>query len=143
MGNARRKDDSMGQLSGKTAIINMSSIAGIKAFPTNGLYGTSKAALQVLSQVMAMEVASGNIRVNVICPAVVEDTELNDPIVGKENVQKRFDRMRPLHPMGRNGKPRDVADAALFLASDQSSYITGIILNVDGGRHLATNRPPS
>lgn len=124
------------------SIVNISSIAGLKAFPTNGLYGMSKAALQHLSQVLAMEVASENIRVNVICAAVVEDTELNDPVVGKENVQARYDRMRPLHPLGRNGKPKDIAEAALFLASDQSSWITGVILNADGGRHLATNRPP-
>jgi NAD(P)-dependent dehydrogenase (short-subunit alcohol dehydrogenase family) len=128
---------------GAGSIINISSIAGLKAFSGNGMYGTSKAALQHLSQVMAIEVASENIRVNVICPAVVEDTELSIPIVGKENIQKRYDTMRPLHPLGRNGKPKDIADAALFLASDQSSWITGIILNVDGGRHLATNRPPS
>jgi NAD(P)-dependent dehydrogenase (short-subunit alcohol dehydrogenase family) len=128
---------------GAGSIINISSIAGLKAFSGNGMYGTSKAALQHLSQVMAIEVAPENIRVNVICPAVVEDTELSIPIVGKENIQKRYDTMRPLHPLGRNGKPKDIADAALFLASDQSSWITGIILNVDGGRHLATNRPPS
>jgi NAD(P)-dependent dehydrogenase (short-subunit alcohol dehydrogenase family) len=127
---------------GGGSIINISSIAGIKAFPGNGFYGMSKGALQQISQVLAIEVASENIRVNVICPAIVEDTELNDPIVGKENVRSRYDRMRPLHPLGRNGKPKDIAEAALFLASDQSSWITGIILNVDGGRHLATNRPP-
>lgn len=128
---------------GGGSIINISSIAGIKAHIGNGFYCTSKAALQQLSQVMAVEVASENIRVNVICPAMVEDTELNDPIVGRENVQKRYDLFRPLHPLGRNGKPRDIADAALFLASDQSSWITGVILSVDGGRHLSTNRPPS
>jgi NAD(P)-dependent dehydrogenase (short-subunit alcohol dehydrogenase family) len=127
---------------GGGSIVSISSIAGLKAFPTNGLYGMSKAALQHLSQVLAVEVASENIRVNVICPAVVEDTELNDPIVGKESVQARYNLMRPLHPMGRNGKPKDIAEAALFLASDQSSWITGILFNVDGGRHLATNRPP-
>jgi meso-butanediol dehydrogenase / (S,S)-butanediol dehydrogenase / diacetyl reductase len=128
---------------GGGSIINVSSLSGIKAFAGNGIYGASKAALQELSQVLAIEVASENIRVNVICPGVVEDTELSLSIVGKENMQKRYDRMRPLHPLGRNGKPADIAQAALFLASDKSSWITGIILNVDGGRHLCTNRPPS
>ena len=127
---------------GGGSIVNISSLAGLEAFPANGLYGTSKAALQKLSQVFAMEVAPENIRVNVICPGVVEDTELNDQIFGKENVPLRYERMRSLHPLGRNGKPKDVADAALFLASDQSSWITGILLNLDGGRHLASNRPP-
>jgi len=127
---------------GGGSIVNISSISGIKAFPTNGLYGVSKGALQQLSQVLAMEVASENIRVNVICPAVIEDTELNDAIFGKENVPIRYDRMRSLHPLGRNGRPEDVAEAALFLVSDQSSWITGILLNLDGGRNLASNRPP-
>jgi len=127
---------------GGGSIVNISSIAGIKAFPSNGLYGVSKGALQQLSQVLAMEVASENIRVNVIVPAVVEDTELNDAMFGKENVPTRYGIMRPLHPLGRNGKPEDIAEAALFLASSQSSWITGVLLNLDGGRHLASNRPP-
>ncbi len=126
---------------GGGSIVNISSLAGIKAFSGAGLYCASKAALQVLSQVAAMENASENIRVNCILPAVVEDTELTATAVGEENVQELWDKFRPLHPMGRNGKPADIADAALFLASQQSSWITGVLLNVDGGRTLATNRP--
>lgn len=126
---------------GGGSIINISSIAGTKALPGAGLYCTSKAALQMISQVMAMEVAPENIRVNVICPAAVEDTELAVPIFG-DRISEFYDIMRSLHPLGRNGKPLDVADAALFLASDMSSWITGILLPVDGGRHLSTNRPP-
>ncbi len=126
---------------GGGSIINISSIAGIKAFPGAGPYCMSKAALQVISQTAAMENALENIRVNCILPALVEDTELAGPAVGEENVQAFWDKFRPLHPMGRNGKPADIADAALFLASDQSSWITGVLLNVDGGRHMATNRP--
>jgi len=125
---------------GGGSIINISSIAGIKAFPGVGVYCMSKAALQVLSQVMAMEAAADNIRVNCILPALVEDTELAFPIVGEEKIQDFWDKLRPLHPLGRNGKPSDIADAALFFASDQSPWITGTLLNVDGGRHLATNR---
>ena len=101
----------------------------------------STAAMQVISQVVAMENALDNIRVNCILPAVVEDTELSNPIFGEENVQAFWDKLRPLHPMGRNGKPGDIADAALFFAAGQSSWITGTMLNVDGGRHMATNRP--
>ena len=126
---------------GGGSIINISSIAGIKAFPGAGIYCASKAALQVISQVMAMEAALDNIRVNCILPALVEDTELANPIYGVDNVPAFYDRLRSLHPMGRNGKPKDIADAALFFASEQSSWITGVMLNVDGGRHLATNRP--
>jgi len=126
---------------GGGSIVNISSIAGIKAFPGAGLYCASKAALQVFSQVAAMEHASDNIRVNCILPAVVEDTELTAAAMGEENVQAFWDKFRPLHPLGRNGKPADIADAALFLASSHSSWITGVLLNVDGGRHMTTNRP--
>ena len=122
-------------------IINFSSIAGLKAFPNSGVYCTTKAALQLLSQVMAMEGASDKIRVNVICPALVEGTELANPIFGKEHVQEFYEKIRPLHPLGRSGRPADIAEAALFLASEQSSWITGVIFPVDGGRHMATNRP--
>jgi NAD(P)-dependent dehydrogenase (short-subunit alcohol dehydrogenase family) len=125
---------------GGGSIVNLSSIAGIKAFPGAGIYCASKAALQSISQVMAMETATEKIRVNLICPAVVEDTELAAPIFG-DKVPDFYNTMRSLHPLGRNGKPADIAEAALFLASDQSDWITGIILPVDGGRHLSTNRP--
>ena len=126
---------------GGGSIINLSSISGIKALAGAGIYCTSKAALQMVSQVMSMETAADNIRVNLILPALVEDTELAEPIFGKENIPDFYNRLRNLHPMGRNGKPRDIADAALFFASEESSWITGVMLSVDGGRHLATNRP--
>ena len=126
---------------GGGSIVNLSSIAGIKAFPGTGIYCATKAALQTISQVMAMEGAPDKIRVNCILPALVEDTELAEPIFGVENVPAFWDRMRPLHPLGRNGKPEDIANAALFFASDESEWITGTLLSVDGGRHMATNRP--
>jgi meso-butanediol dehydrogenase/(S,S)-butanediol dehydrogenase/diacetyl reductase len=128
---------------GGGSIINISSINGIKAFPGAGLYCASKAAQQMLSQVMAMEVAEDNIRVNSILPGLVEDTEFLYQEIGKEELPQFFESLRLLHPLGRNTKPKDVADAALFLASDQSVFISGVLLNVDGGRHLATNRPPA
>jgi len=95
-------------------------------------YGTEK---------KAMEWAADQIRVNCILPALIEDTELVNPIMGKENVPAFWEKLRPLHPMGRAGKPDEVADAALFFASNQSSFITGTLLSIDGGRHMATNRP--
>ena len=127
----------------KTAAVRSSTfhpLPGIKAFPGAGVYCSSKAALQMVSQVMAMEGAADKIRVNCILPALVEDTELADPIFGKENIQDFYNKLRPLHPLGRNGKPSDIADAALYFATDMSEWVTGVILNVDGGRHLATNR---
>ena len=126
---------------GGGAIVNVSSISGIKPFAGVGAYCASKAALQIISQTAAMENAPNNIRVNCILPAVVEDTELPNPIMGAQNVQAFYDKLRLLHPLGRNGKPEDIADAALFLASEQSAWVTGTLFNVDGGRHMATNRP--
>ncbi len=123
------------------SIVNISSIAGNKAYPNAGVYCTTKAALQMLSQVMAMELAEDNIRINIICPGMVEYTELVNPMIRPEDIPAFYAKIKPLHPLGRSGNPSDIANAALFLASDESSWITGAILPVDGGRHMATNRP--
>lgn len=126
---------------GGGSIVNLSSLAGSKSLPRAGVYCTSKAALNMMSQVAALEWAADNIRVNLIAPGLVEDTELADPIFGPDGVPDFYARLRDLHPLGRSGSPPDVAEAALFLASEQSSWITGVVLPLDGGRHLATNRP--
>ncbi len=127
---------------GGGSIINISSLSGIHAQTNNGMYGASKAAMQKISQVMALELAPDNIRVNVLCPGTVEETELLYHTIGKENVESRYGFLASLAPLGKNAKPKDLAEAALFLASDKSSIITGILLNVDGGRHIAVQRPP-
>ncbi len=127
---------------GGGSIINISSIAGNRPFPGSGVYCTAKAALQMLSQVMALEVAGDRIRINVICPGLVENTELADPIYGAENVEQFYAKVRPLHPLGRSGRPEDIAAMAAFLASEESSWISGAVIPVDGGRHMASNRPP-
>jgi len=77
----------------------------------------------------------------VVCPGMVEDTELGDGVFSAADVAASYDRFRSVHPLGRNGKPRDVAEAVLFLCSEASSWITGAVLPLDGGRHLTTNRP--
>ncbi len=127
---------------GGGSIVNLSSIAGHKSLPNAGVYCTSKSAVTMMSQVAALEWAGDRIRVNIIAPGLVEETELADPIFGPEGVPAFYAKLRDLHPIGRSGVPRDVADTALFLASDQSSWMTGVVLPLDGGRHLATNRPP-
>ena len=113
---------------GGGTIINISSIAGGTAFAGIGVYCASHAALQMLSRVTAKEVSSENIRVNLICPAVVEDAKPVELEPGDELISELA---------GKNGNPEDVADAALFLVSDQSSWLTGITLDLDGGRHLS------
>ena len=104
-----------------------------------GIYCTSKAGLQMMSQVMALEEAEHGIRINCICPGVVEDTELGFPMFGEEGSKEFYPRLRSLHPLGRNGKPGDIAVACLFLVSDTSGWITGVLLPVDGGRHMMMN----
>ena len=126
---------------GGGSIITISSIAGMRPMLGAGLYCTSKAAAQMISQTLALEHAPDQIRVNVICPAAVENTELSVPIFGKEGVGEFLNKLKSCHPLGRNGKPEDIADAALFLASDSSRWVTGVILPVDGGRMLTSNRP--
>ena len=95
----------------------------------------------MLSQVMALELARDHVRVNVLCPGMVEDTELGDGMFSAAQTAASYDRFRPLHPLGRNGTPRDIAEAALYLCSDASSWVTGAVLPLDGGRHLTTNSP--
>jgi NAD(P)-dependent dehydrogenase (short-subunit alcohol dehydrogenase family) len=126
---------------GGGSIVNISTISANRPFPGGGLYGASKAALQLLSQVMAMELAEDRIRVNVLCPGMVEDTELGMEIFGAEGSRRSYERFRSVHPLGRNGKPSDIAEAALFLASPLSSWITGAVVPIDGGRHMASNSP--
>ena len=123
------------------SIVNISSISGMRPFAGSGAYCTSKSALIMMSQVMALELAPDGIRVNVICPGMVEDTELGDAIFSAAQVQASYDRFRSTHPLGRNGQPLDVAEAALFFASAQSAWVTGAVLPLDGGRHLTTNAP--
>ncbi len=126
---------------GGGSIVNIASIAGEHAFPGAGAYGAAKRALRHISQVLAMEEAGHGIRVNVICPGVVQDTELLEGAVPADRQAQFLTTFANLHPLGRNGQPDDVADAVLFFASNQSRWITGAVLPLDGGRHLATNRP--
>ncbi len=128
---------------GGGSMINLSSIAGHKVFPGTGAYCTSKAAVTMLSQVAAMEYAADKVRVNIIAPGLVEDTELALPIFGEDKIEDFYAKIRPLHPLGRSGRSTDIAEAALFFAADGSEWISGVMLPVDGARHLATNRPPT
>ena len=89
-----------------------------------------------MTRVMAMELAPDNIRVNALCPGTV-DTPMNDEYLA--SVERPVTTMEMLiakHPMGRIATADDVAWAALFLASDRASFITGVSIPIDGGRHL-------
>jgi len=115
-------------------IINVSSDAGLRAYPdfNADAYSASKAALNLLTKTWALQYAKDKIRVNAICPGVV-DTDMTAPFL-KTETDREF--MNNDHPIGRMGQPEEVAKAILFLASDDSAWTTGTIMTVDGGESL-------
>jgi NAD(P)-dependent dehydrogenase (short-subunit alcohol dehydrogenase family) len=111
------------------SITNLSSVAGIRAHTMRAGYGSAKVGLIMLSKQLAIELGPHNIRVNAICPGVVQ-TELTRDMWGDPETKQQWQSAVPLN---RWAQPSDIANAALFLASDAASYITGIALAVDGG----------
>jgi NAD(P)-dependent dehydrogenase (short-subunit alcohol dehydrogenase family) len=118
-------------------IVNIASVAGIVGLPGSPAYGPSKAAIINITRVLAVEWAKHNVNVNALAPGYVV-TPMMD-IVLKRGVLTRNDMIRRT-PLGRLAQPEDIAKAALFLASEDSSYVTGITLPVDGG-YLAMGGP--
>ena len=114
---------------GTGAIVNIASVVGLRGAPLQGVYGMTKAGVISMTQTLAVEVGGRGIRVNAIAPGLV-DTKFASAIVQNEALKKMWvDRT----PQGRVGAPQDIAGAALFLASDASSYVNGHVLVVDGG----------
>ena len=111
----------------KGSIINMSSIVGVKGNAGQANYAASKAGMIGFSKSMALELGSRNIRTNVIAPGFIE-TEMTAKLD-----EKTVEGWRNAIPLKRGGSPEDIANACVFLGSDLSGYITGQVLNVDGG----------
>jgi len=109
------------------SLIHMSSVVGIKGNAGQSNYAASKAGIIGFSKAIALELGSRNIRSNVVAPGFIE-TEMTDKL--SEDVVQKW---REGIPLKRGGSPKDVANACLFLASDLSNYITGQVLQVDGG----------
>nr|WP_319383523.1 L-iditol 2-dehydrogenase [uncultured Roseibium sp.] len=127
---------------GGGAIINFSSQAGRRGEPNITLYCSTKAAIISITQSLALELATDNIRVNAIAPGVI-DTPMWDVVdaqfaqyENKPRGQKKRE-VGEAVPLGRMGDPRDIADPCVFLASDASRYITAQTLNVDGGNWMS------
>ena len=118
---------------GGGAFVNTSSTAALS--PRQGLvwYNGSKGAMNTITKVMAVELAANNIRVNAICP-VAGETQMLAAFAGGEVTPEKREMFLNTIPLGRLSKPLDIANAALFLASDEASMITGVCMEVDGGR---------
>ena len=115
-------------------IINVSSDAGLRAYPdfNADAYSASKAALNLLTKTWALQYAKDKIRVNAVCPGVV-DTDMTSPFL-KTDTDREF--MNNDHPIGRMGQPEEVARTILFLASNDSAWTTGTVMTIDGGESL-------
>ena len=117
----------MAQKSG--SIVHISSILGLIAVPQVAAYNVSKGALNQFSRSIAVEYGSYGIRSNSICPGLIE-TDMTADLMKDASLMQEWSKE---YPIGRFGKPEDVASACIFLASDESSFITGTVLPVDGG----------
>jgi NAD(P)-dependent dehydrogenase (short-subunit alcohol dehydrogenase family) len=111
-------------------IVSVSSVAGFVGFPMRTAYGPAKAGIAHLTRVLAVEWASYHIRVNAIAPGYVR-TPLVENIIQEGKLEEK--RLVERTPMGRLARPEEIAAAAVFLFSDDASYITGVTLPVDGG----------
>jgi NAD(P)-dependent dehydrogenase (short-subunit alcohol dehydrogenase family) len=118
---------------GGGSIMNVASTLGLVGARNRAAYAPSKGALIQLTKSMAIDHGHENIRVNAICPSFVE-TELTERILGQVADPAAIRRERTAaHPIGRLGRPEDIAGLAVYLASDESSWVTGAVLPVDGG----------
>ncbi|MFC4942432.1 SDR family NAD(P)-dependent oxidoreductase [Pseudonocardia sp. GCM10023141] len=127
-------------MTGRNAsIVNVSSIGGVTVFPDLSAYGAAKAALAMFSKCAAVDLAQFGIRVNAICPGVI-DTAMPRNFVsmlpGNPDADEIMGGFAAGHVLGRLGRPEEVVSLALYLASDESSFMTGSVVNVDGGWSL-------
>jgi len=116
------------------AIVHTGSLWAIQAIGAtpSSAYSAANAGVHALVRNLAIELAPDHIRINAVAPAVVE-TPVYSTFLSSEKVKEILPTFNAFHPLGRNGQPADVAEAILFFASDQASWITGTVLPVDGG----------
>jgi 3alpha(or 20beta)-hydroxysteroid dehydrogenase len=112
---------------GGGAIVNISSLAGIRPFFSHAAYGASKYGVTGLTQIASIELGRSGIRVNSIHPGMID----TDMLPGRSDPERSSARLAT-HPIGRVGQPEEVAELALFLASDAASYISGAAVTIDG-----------
>ena len=113
------------------SIVNLASIEGLIAMEAQAAYNASKGAVVLLTKNMAIDYGAQGIRVNCLCPGLI-DTPLTE-VLKMDELKEVRDRFVAGHMLGRAGQPEEVAGAALFLVSDDASFVTGAALTVDGG----------
>ena len=119
---------------GGGSIVNIGSIEGLAANPQHAAYCASKGGVHALTKAMAVDLGSDNIRVNAIAPGWIRSDLSDDYINAQKDPQTAWEGLYKMHPAGRVGEPQDVGRLAAYLASDASSFITGQVMVIDGGR---------
>lgn len=121
-------------MKGKASVINMASLASsVKGVPNRFLYGTSKAAVIGMTKAMAADYLAKGIRVNAICPGTVDTPSLHDRMRATGDYEAAHKAFVARQPMGRLGVAEEIAALVVYLASDESGFITGQAINIDGG----------
>lgn len=115
------------------SIVLMSSGMNVKGFPSYGIYAATKAAIRSFTRTWAAELTGRGIRVNVVSPGVIDTPILEKQFATGAEMDEGTEQFKAMTPMGRLGRPEEIASAVYYLASDQSSYTTGFDLVVDGG----------
>jgi len=115
-------------------IVNVSSVTGLRAFPGVLAYCVSKAALDQLTRCASLELAAKGVRVNAVNPGVVVTEIHKRGGMNEEAYAKFLEHSKTTHPLGRTGRPEEIASLVLYLASEQASWITGATYSIDGGR---------
>jgi NAD(P)-dependent dehydrogenase (short-subunit alcohol dehydrogenase family) len=123
----------------KGAIVNISSVAGLRPYPGITAYCVSKAGVDQLTRCAALELAPHGVRVNAVNPGVVV-TELHTVTHAVPDYAAFLERSKSTHPIGRAGQPEEIAALVLFLLSEEAGWITGATMSIDGGRALASAR---
>ncbi len=123
------------QKQGKGAIVNTSSIGGLKMVPGFGAYGPSKAAINAITQTAAVENSKAGIRVNAICPGPTLGTNLMDASIASGDQDPAFMEENVI-PLGKMGTTKDIADSVVYLCSDMAGHVTGMALPVCGGMQM-------
>jgi meso-butanediol dehydrogenase/(S,S)-butanediol dehydrogenase/diacetyl reductase len=119
---------------GGGSIINIGSIEGLAANPEHAAYCATKGGLHSLTRAMAVDLGKDNIRVNAIAPGWIRTALSDDYINAQQDPQTAWEDLYQMHPAGRIGEPEDVGKLAVYLASDDSTFVTGQVIVIDGGR---------